>query len=68
MWYFSWVLGLGLACCLAILNAMWYELQNDNSFIEKEEKIIKKDKETIKKEKVAIKKMRNDVKISSASR
>jgi cyd operon protein YbgT len=25
MWYFSWVLGLGLACCFAILNAMWLE-------------------------------------------
>lgn len=26
MWYFSWVLGLGLACSFAILNAMWLEL------------------------------------------
>ncbi len=26
MWYFSWVLGLGLACALGILNALWYEL------------------------------------------
>ena len=26
MWYFSWVLGFGLACCFAILNAMWLEL------------------------------------------
>ncbi len=26
MWYFSWVLGLGLACVFAILNAMWLEL------------------------------------------
>jgi len=25
MWYFSWVLGLGLACSFAILNAMWLE-------------------------------------------
>ena len=25
MWYFSWVLGLGFACCFAILNAMWLE-------------------------------------------
>jgi cyd operon protein YbgT len=25
MWYFSWVLGLGLACNFAILNAMWLE-------------------------------------------
>lgn len=27
MWYFSWVLGLGFACCFSILNAMWYELR-----------------------------------------
>ena len=26
MWYFSWVLGLGLACAFAILNAMWFEV------------------------------------------
>ncbi len=29
MWYFSWVLGLGLACSFAILNAMWLELTSD---------------------------------------
>ncbi len=27
MWYFSWILGLGLACSFAILNAMWFELR-----------------------------------------
>jgi cyd operon protein YbgT len=26
MWYFSWILGLGLACSFAILNAMWLEV------------------------------------------
>lgn len=26
MWYFAWVLGLGLACSFAILNAMWHEM------------------------------------------
>ena len=26
MWYFSWMLGLGLACAFGILNAMWYEV------------------------------------------
>ncbi|HLD95799.1 MAG TPA: cytochrome bd-I oxidase subunit CydX [Alphaproteobacteria bacterium] len=26
MWYFSWILGLGLAATFAILNAMWYEI------------------------------------------
>ena len=29
MWYFSWVLGLGFACTLAVLNAMWLEFRND---------------------------------------
>jgi len=31
MWYFSWVLGLGLACAFAILNAMWLELAADDA-------------------------------------
>lgn len=26
MWYFSWVLGLGLALCFGVLNAIWYEI------------------------------------------
>ena len=33
MWYFSWVLGLGFAVSLAVLNTMWLELrsgQDDN--------------------------------------
>ena len=25
MWYFTWVLGLGFAVLLAVLNAMWGE-------------------------------------------
>jgi cyd operon protein YbgT len=29
MWYFSWVLGLGLACAFAVLNAMWLELEEE---------------------------------------
>lgn len=28
MWYFSWILGLGLAATVGILNALWYELRN----------------------------------------
>lgn len=28
MWYFAWILGTGLACSLAILNALWFELRN----------------------------------------
>jgi cytochrome bd-I ubiquinol oxidase subunit X len=31
MWYFSWVLGLGLACSFAILNAMWLEVKDDDA-------------------------------------
>lgn len=29
MWYFSWILGLGLACAFAILNAMWFEVMEE---------------------------------------
>jgi len=29
MWYFAWILGTGLACAFAILNAMWLELEAD---------------------------------------
>lgn len=25
MWYFTWILGVGLACAFTILNAMWHE-------------------------------------------
>ena len=31
MWYFSWILGLGLACAFAILNAMWFELHQTSA-------------------------------------
>ena len=27
MWYFSWILGLGFAVTLAVLNAMWLEVR-----------------------------------------
>lgn len=27
MWYFTWILGLGLAATVGILNAMWFELK-----------------------------------------
>ncbi|HVP85600.1 MAG TPA: cytochrome bd-I oxidase subunit CydX [Rhizomicrobium sp.] len=30
MWYFSWVLGLGFAVTLAVLNAMWLEARVDS--------------------------------------
>lgn len=31
MWYFSWILGTGLACTFAILNAVWLELRIDDT-------------------------------------
>lgn len=31
MWYFSWILGTGLACSLAILNGIWYELHSGDA-------------------------------------
>jgi cyd operon protein YbgT len=31
MWYFSWILGLGLAASVGILNALWYELRSVRS-------------------------------------
>ena len=30
MWYFSWILGTGLACTFSILNAMWLELRDSD--------------------------------------
>ena len=30
MWYFSWILGTGLACFFAILNATWLELREED--------------------------------------
>jgi len=29
MWYFAWLLGLPLAVCFAVLNAMWFEMLED---------------------------------------
>lgn len=40
MWYFAWVLGLGMAVLFGILNAMWLEHRdsekntNDSSFVD----------------------------------
>jgi cyd operon protein YbgT len=31
MWYFAWILGLGLAATVGILNALWYELRSVRS-------------------------------------
>ena len=29
MWYFAWILGLGLALTFGILNALWNEFSDD---------------------------------------
>jgi cyd operon protein YbgT len=29
MWYFSWILGIGLAVSFAVLNAIWFEIHAD---------------------------------------
>ncbi len=31
MWYFSWILGTGLALTFGVLNAMWYEIRQPDS-------------------------------------
>ncbi len=28
MWYFSWILGTGLALAFGVLNAIWYEIMD----------------------------------------
>lgn len=37
MWYFAWVLGLGFAVLLAIMNAMWGEFEQDRETLFAEE-------------------------------
>ena len=43
MWYFSWILGAGLAASFAVLNGMWYETrQNDRAAREAREQEAKR--------------------------
>lgn len=30
MWYFAWLLGLPVAAFFAVLNAMWFEMTEDD--------------------------------------
>lgn len=30
MWYFAWILGLPLAALFAVMNAMWFELRDED--------------------------------------
>lgn len=45
MWYFAWILGLGFAVLLAILNALWLENEQGRveSFSPKSEHEAEKD-------------------------
>ena len=31
MWYFTWVLGIGFAVLLAVVNALWLENQDNGA-------------------------------------
>jgi cyd operon protein YbgT len=33
MWYFAWILGVGFALLLAVVNALWYEAQEDRKML-----------------------------------
>lgn len=41
MWYFAWLLGLPLAALLAVVNAIWLEMQEDRALMEGRETGIK---------------------------
>ena len=45
MWYFSWILGLGLACAFAILNAMWFELRQTTAVLDDVQRVPNPDLE-----------------------
>lgn len=47
MWYFSWILGLGLACAFGILNAMWLELDEDEESVAKRERLAARKKSAL---------------------
>jgi cytochrome bd-I ubiquinol oxidase subunit X len=36
MWYFSWMLGSGLALVFGVLNALWYEIPHPDATVVKE--------------------------------
>lgn len=39
MWYFSWILGVGLASTFAILNAMWFEMRLSDDALRADAKV-----------------------------
>jgi cyd operon protein YbgT len=30
MWYFTWILGIGLAVLFGVVNVMWFEARGDS--------------------------------------
>lgn len=34
MWYFTWILGVLLACSFGIINAMWLEMREEQGNLE----------------------------------
>ena len=30
MWYFAWILGVGLACAVGILSGLWHEFEAED--------------------------------------
>ncbi|WBV71553.1 cytochrome bd-I oxidase subunit CydX [Legionella pneumophila] len=41
MWYFSWILGTGLACVFAVLNAVWLELRRRCEAVDEDKLSVK---------------------------
>ncbi|MCW8994602.1 MAG: cytochrome bd-I oxidase subunit CydX [Psychromonas sp.] len=37
MWYFTWILGVLLACSFGIINGLWLEHSEDNKNVNKEQ-------------------------------
>lgn len=40
MWYFSWILGMGLACSFSVLNALWYEINSIHKAKDKKDNLL----------------------------
>jgi cyd operon protein YbgT len=44
MWYFSWILGTGLALSFAVLNAIWYEIIEQQEKAAEDQAVFPRDK------------------------
>jgi len=36
MWYFTWFIGVTMAVLLAVMHALWFEVQVDEAIIKKQ--------------------------------